>query len=128
MTVATILPASAVGIGGAVVVDLVAPTAQNTTNSYAAVTGSTIDIRAFRSVSYSIRNSAGVNSLDWKVQAANVSDFSDVVDVKAEAAVAAAGIDSYAVAQAPYSYYRVVVKSTVADTPGTAVVHGIAKQ
>jgi len=41
--------------------------------------------------------------------------------------VAAAGKSFYAVAKAPYRYYRVKIKSTVADTPGTATVVGIAK-
>ena len=58
---------------------------------------------------------------------ANASDYSDEQIVQAEAAVAAAGKSSYVVAQAPYRYYRVKIKSTVADTPGTATVVGIAK-
>jgi hypothetical protein len=128
MTITTIVPAGASGIGSASVIDLVNPAAQNTTDTYAAVTGSTMDVRAFRSVSYTIVNSAGANAIHWKVQGANVSDYSDAVDVKAEASVAAAAIDSYAVAQAPYSYYRVVVKSAGAGNVGIANVHGVAKQ
>ena len=63
MTVTTIVPAGGSGIGSAAIVDLVNPAAQNTTDTYAAVTGSTIDARAFRSVSYTIVNSAVANAI-----------------------------------------------------------------
>jgi len=103
--------------------ETVAPAALASTNSLVALAA--IDIGSWQSLAYTIK--VATASVDWTVFGANAADYSDEVIVQAEAAVAAAGIGSYAVAQAPYRYYRVKIKSTVADTPGTATVVGIAK-
>lgn len=87
--------------------------------------GSGIDARSWRSVAYTI--AVATQTVNWKVYGANASDYSDEVEVKAEAAVAAAAVDSYAVAQAPYSYYRVKIQSAAPGVVGTATVRGIAK-
>ncbi len=103
----------------------ITPDTQASTNAYSAVVGSEIDTAVWRSLSFTILVADA--SVDWKVLAANRADHADAVAVKAEASVAAAGSDSYSVAQAPYRYYWVEIKSTVGDTPGNAVVAGIAK-
>ena len=114
------------GLPTAAAVSTVAPTAQTTTNAYVAVTGSVIDTLALRSVSYTIVDTDPTLTLKWKVQGANISDFSDAVDVQAEATITAnGGTGSYSTATAPYRYYRVVVMD--GSGHGVASVHGIAK-
>jgi len=108
-----------------IVVEVVNPTAQATTNSYADVDGSLIDTLFQKSIAYTILNSDVANDLDWQVVASNDNDSFVVVD--AESTVQEAAVDSYAVTQAAYRYYKVQVKSTVADTPAEATVSGIAK-
>ena len=116
---------STVNAGGVnVQIEAVAPSGQVSTGSYAVVTGSELDARAWKTVAYTI----GIitNSVYWKVFAANSSDYSDEVEVKAETSVAAAGFDSYSVSPAPFSYYRVKIKSNAGA--GTATVRGVAKR
>ena len=101
----------------------VAPAGLVSTNSLVAL--APIDTISWQSLSYTI--AVITDSIDWTVYGANQADYSDEVVVQAEAAVAAAAAGSYAVAQAVYRYYRVKIKSTVAETPGTATVVGVAK-
>ena len=103
--------------------ETVAPAGLASTNSLVALAA--IDTGPWKSLAYTIK--VATASVDWTVFGANASDYSDEQIVQAEAAVAAAGKSSYVTAQAPYRYYRVKIKSTVADTPGTATVVGIAK-
>lgn len=84
-----------------------------------------IFVGSLRSVAFTI--AVITASVDWTVFGANQADYSDEVEVQAEAAVAAGNVASYAVAQAPYLYYRTKIKSTAPDTPGTASVIGVAK-
>lgn len=107
--------------------DVVAPSDQTSTNTFAAVTGSVLDTYFKLSVAYTIKNVHGANSIDVRVVGANVSDFSDAVVVNGPTTLAAAAITSYTVSIAPYRYYRVEEKATVNDTQGTARVRGIAK-
>lgn len=104
----------------------VAPTAQASTNAYVSITNSKIDTLGYSSLSYTIKNT-GADSITWQVLGGNVLDLSDGVVVNGPSTLAAGVSASYAVAPAPYRYYIVQVKSTVADTPGQATVHGIAK-
>lgn len=106
-------------------VDIVTPDAQTSTNADAVVAGSEIDARMWRSLAYTIK--VAVNAVTWTVFGANASDYSDEVVVNSAASVAAGSASSYAVSQAPYAYYRVKIRSTVADTPGTATIVGVAK-
>lgn len=103
--------------------ETVAPDPLASTNSLVAV--APIDTGPWLSLAYTI--SVATESVDWTVFGANAADYSDEQVVQAEAAVAAAATGTYAVAQAPYRYYRVKIKSTVPDTPGTATIVGIAK-
>ena len=103
----------------------VAPAEQETTNTYADVTGSKIDTYSQKLISYIIKNTDGANSLDWKVLASN--DDSTYVEAQAEASVAAGASGTYTSTAAPYRYYKVQVKATVADSQGDATLHGMAK-
>lgn len=99
--------------------------AQASTNSMTTVAGADIDASAWRSVSYTI--TVITNSVNWQVLGANVSDYSDAVVVQASAAVAAAGVSSFSVTQAPFRFYRVQITDTVGGTHGTATLNGTAK-
>ena len=105
-------------------VEIAAPAALLSTDNYVAL--APIDARAWRSVAYTI--AVITNDLKWTVYGANASDYSDEQAVQAEATVAAAATGTYAVAQAPYAYYRVKIKANVGGAQGTATVRGIAKE
>ena len=106
--------------------DAVAPSDQVSTNAFVAVTGSVLDMWFKETLSYTISN-VGANSITVQVVGANISDFSDEVVVNGPTAIGAAALTSYNVSPAPYRYYRVEEKATVADTHGSARVRGIAK-
>jgi len=106
-------------------VDSVAPVAQASANAEAVLAGSEIDARMWRSIAYTVAIAAA--GVKWAVYGANAADYSDEQAVQALTNVAAAASGAYAVAQAPYAYYRVKIVSNVADTPGTATLRGIAK-
>lgn len=108
-----------------VAIDRVAPAAQLSANADAVVVGSEIDALAWNSVSYTV--TVADNSVTWTVFGANAADYSDEQVVSAAAPVAAGATGNYAVAQAPYAYYRVKIRSTVGGVHGTATVRGIAK-
>lgn len=99
--------------------------AQASANADTVAAGSEIDARGWRSVAYTIQ--VATQSVDWTIFGANLADYSDEVAVQTEAPVAASAIASYAVAQAPYAYYRVKINSTVGGQHGTATISGIAK-
>jgi hypothetical protein len=105
--------------------EIVAPAAQASANDPAVVAGSEIDARGWSSLAYTILNAD--NTVTWWVYGANASDYSDEVIVDGPSDVAAAAADSYAVAQAPYAYYRVKIESKVDGAHGNVTVVGIAK-
>ncbi len=111
--------------GRHVEVVIVVPDAQTSTNSAAVVTGSAMDVRAYTSLAYTI--AVATNTVTWWVYGANASDYSDEVIVDGPTNVTAGSVDSYAVTQAPYGYYRVKIQSTTPDSHGSATVRGIAK-
>jgi|GEM_PF-2220920 len=98
---------------------------QASTATYATVTGADIDARAWRSVAYTIV--VTTNAVTWQVLGANSADYSDAVVVQEGASVAAGASSTYAVAQAPYAYYRIQIQDTVSGTHGTAKIAGLAK-
>ena len=110
------------GVHRNVAVEIVLAT-QESSNTLAVVSGADIDMRPWRSLSYTIE--VADENTKWTVYAANTADFSDEVVVNAEATVNAGESDSYSVAQAPYAYYRVKIEEAVAG--GTAIINGIAK-
>ena len=79
-----------------------------------------------RSVSFTILEN-NVNTIKWQVLASNDASFAVAVEAQAEAVVAKAGSSSYAIAQAPYRYYKVQVKASVGSSQGNVTVVGIAK-
>jgi hypothetical protein len=93
------------------------------TNSYAYVTDSSLDVRAWVSVDYRI--DVLTNSINWQVWADNDPNFGTEVVVQAEATVAANASGTYAIVKAPYTYYRIKIKSTVAETHGVVSVYGL---
>lgn len=103
----------------------VSPLDQETTNTYADVTGSKIDTFSKKLVSYTCKNTDGANSIDWKVLASN--DDVTYVEAQAEASLAAAAIGTYTATAAPYRYYKIQVKATVGDSQGDAQVRGMSK-
>jgi len=103
----------------------VSPAEQETTNTYADVTGSVIDTYSQKLVSYTCENTDGANSIDWKVLASN--DGTTYVEAQAEASLAAGAVGTYTSTAAPYRYYKVQVKATVGDSQGDATVNGLAK-
>jgi len=106
---------------------VVTPVSQATAAAFADVAGSLLDTLHFGSVSYSILNTHGANSLDWQVLASNDAAFAAAVIVDGPGAVAAGVADTYAVAQAPYRYYIVQVQDTAAGDHAAATVVGVAK-
>lgn len=105
--------------------EILTPVAQATADAYADVVGSKIDTVDKDSVAITTLNSDAANSLDWKVLG-SIDDVS-YVEVQAEATLAFGALGSYSVAQAPFRYYKVQVKSTVPATPSEATVSAIAK-
>ena len=97
--------------------------AQDSTDSYVAVTGSELDARAWRSVAYTM--DVITNGVKWQVFADNASAFGSEVIVQAEALVAADAQGTFTLANAPYSYYRIKIKSAVAQTPGSVSVYAL---
>ena len=100
---------------------------QESTNAYAVVGGASgvMDTRSYATLVLTLV--VATASVDWKVQGANQPDFDDAVEVQAEAAVAGGAVGNYVDDTASFAYYRVQIKSTVADTPGSVVLAGIAK-
>jgi len=103
----------------------VAPAAQDSVDALTVLAGSAMDARPWKSVCYTIHVTG--NTVAWTVFGANASDYSDEVVVQAEAPVAANANGAYAVAQAPYGFYRVKIRSNAAGLPGTALLRGICK-
>lgn len=101
------------------------PTAQASAAAYADVAGSTLDTLYFKSVSYTLINAD--QTITYQILAGNRSDFVDAVVVQAPADILAAGTATYAVAQAPYRYYKVQIKDKVGGTHGNTGVYGLAK-
>lgn len=100
--------------------------AQATTNSYVDVSGSNVDTLRYKSLSFVVGNTDEANDLDFKVLASN--DGTNYVEVQAEATVQELTGGTYAVTQAAYRYYKVQVKSTIAETPAEATVSYSLKQ
>lgn len=84
-----------------------------------------IDIGTAKSLVYTL--AVVTNDLDWTVFGANAEDYSDEVEVQAEASVAADAVGTYATTQAVYRYYRAKIKATVSESQGTGTIRGVAK-
>ena len=104
---------------------ILTPADQETTDSYADVTGSEIDAYSQSLVSYTVKNTDGANSIDYKVLAS--IDGTTYVEVQAEASLATGATGTYATTTAAYRYYKIQVKATVGGSQGDAQVRAIAK-
>lgn len=98
-----------------------------TTNTNTLVSGSILNATNALSVSFTVKNTGGSNSLSYEVIGGNTSDLSDGVVVQNSATVAAGAIGSYAVQVTPFAYYGIKVVSTSAGNHTTGLVSGKAK-
>lgn len=105
----------------------VAPADQASANAYADVAGTKIDAAGKTRVVYTITNGHAANVLSWKVLA-SIDDVT-YIEIEAEADLAASASSSWVASatETSYRYFKVQIKSKVADTPGTAQVRGYAK-
>jgi len=108
-----------------VAIDIIAPTAQASTNAYAAITGGDIDARMWKSLGITI--AVITNNIKWTVYGANASDFSDEQVVQVEATVAAAATGTYVTAQSVYAYYRIKIVDASGGSHGTVTMNAIQK-
>jgi hypothetical protein len=106
-------------------IEMVTPAAQASVNAETLLAGSAIDMRPWRSLAYTLTNIT--NTITYNVYGANLSTYADEVLVSGPTDILAAGVSSYAVAQAPYAYYRVKILSKVGGAHGTVTLTGIAK-
>ncbi len=103
----------------------VEPVAQASALAAAVLAGSAMDARPWRSLAYTI--TVITNTITWWVYGANASNYSDEVIVSGPTDVVAGATSSYAVAQAPYAYYRAYIQTKVNPNHGTVTLHGICK-
>jgi len=103
----------------------ITPAAQATvSNVYADVVGSEIDSLYFKSISYTLINAT--ETITYQILGDNRADYATAVVIQT-ADILAAGVATYAVAQAPYRYYKVQIKDKVNGVHGTTGVYGLAK-
>lgn len=105
--------------------EVLTPTAQASTNSFADVTGSKIDTLYRESLAMVMKNTHGANGLSWKVLA-SIDDVT-YVEVQASANLAAAATGSYTEAVPKYRYYKVQIKSQTNDQAAEGTMSVIAK-
>lgn len=98
---------------------------QTSTNSYVQHAGTVLDALFHRFVSMTVK--VATNDIKWTVYGANQSDFSDKVEVQAEAVVAAAAVGSFSSASAVWRYYGAEIKSSVGGSHGAVTAAAIAK-
>lgn len=102
-----------------------ASAAQASVDALTVLSGSEMDLRPWQSLSYALK--VATNAISWTVYGANLSDYSDEVIVQVEAMVTAGSVGTYVVAQTPYGFYRVKIRSTMAGIHGTATINGLGK-
>jgi len=105
-------------------VDELDPIEQSSVDAATVVAGSVLDSRPWKSICYTAVGKT--QTVVWAVFGANTATFADEV-VLQSADLAAGATGSYAVAQAPYAYYRVKINSKVAGVIGSPTIYGIAK-
>jgi len=102
----------------------ITPNAQASTNAYTLL-GDVLDCRAANSVALTVINAT--QTITYKVEGANRSNFTDAVQVQAPADLAAGAIGNYASASPVWAYYRVMIVDKVAGTHGSSVLTAIVK-
>lgn len=97
---------------------------QTSTNSYAAHAASVLDTIWNPTVAMTMK--VATNAVKWIVYGANLEDFSDKVELQAEAVINAGAIGSYS-GTALYRYIRAEIASNVPDTHGVATVNVVSR-
>lgn len=97
---------------------------QTSTNDPVVVSGSEIDMRIWRSLSYTM--SVATNDIIFYVFGANLEDYSDEIQVDTDT-ISAAGVDSYFTSTPVYAFYRVKIESAVDDNHGAVTLNGLGK-
>ncbi len=103
----------------------VSPAAQASVAGETVLAGSEMDTRAWKSLAYTLTNIT--ETITYNVYGANASAYTDEVLVSGPTDILASAASSYAVAQAPYSYYRVKILDKVGGVHGTVTLRGICK-
>jgi hypothetical protein len=105
------------------------PAVYNTTDAFAEITGSLLDVPRHKSLNYTIKNTGGTNSLDWKVQARGTFASAEWVDLSVAATLGPGAIGNWGPKweESGYPFYRLMAKSTTAGNSTTAQVRGFAK-
>lgn len=106
-------------------IDVTAPANYTTTDAYAVVTGSSVDARGWKSLSYVLK--VATNAVKWYIYGANLADFSDEVTVNTEQTTAASANGSYSEAQSLYQYYRAKAKASVGGAQGVITLTAVQK-
>lgn len=101
------------------------PAAQLTTDADVVLAGSELTVFAVGPLSYTLR--AVTNAITWTVFGGNDSAFSDETIIQSATSVAANATGTFTVTSAPFLYYRVKIRATVAASQGTATLRGVAK-
>lgn len=105
--------------------EILTPVAQATTNAFADVVGSVIDMVEKESLAVVMKNTHGANSLDWKVLGS--IDGTTYVEVQASATLAFGAVGTYTISLAVYRYYKLQVKATVGGSQAEATASLISK-
>lgn len=106
--------------------EILTPAAQNSTNSFADITGGEIDTLYSDSLAIIMKNTHGSNGLSWKILAS--IDGTNYVEVVASANVAAGALGTaYTITNPPFRYYKTQIKSQVNDSVAQGTVQLIAK-
>ncbi len=106
-------------------IEIVTPDPQASVAVETVLAGSELDMRGWRSLAYTLK--CADNTITYNVYGANASDYSDEVVVSGPTDILAGAASSYAVAQAPYAYYRVKILDKVGGAHGVVTLVGIAK-
>lgn len=107
------------------ILNIVTPV-QASVNDSTLVAGSILNAGRAQSISYTISNT-GAQSIDWEVRAGNQADLSDSIVAQAFEAVAADAEKGYGVANPPYMFYGIYIKSTSSGQHGEATIAGASK-
>lgn len=94
------------------------------TNTSTLISGSTLNATNGSSVSFTVKNIGGSNSVDYLVIAGNLADLSDAVTIQNSATLAAGAVGSYSIQIAPFCYYGIKIASTSAGNHTTVSAQG----
>jgi hypothetical protein len=102
------------------------PIAQASTNAWAVVAGSILNMTNSSKFSYTIQNS-GAETISWKILAGNTPTITEAIEIKASADILTTARDSYSTSAAVWRYYGLYIIDKVGGAHGAATVLGITK-